>query len=149
MKDGEAAETSPNKSRSQSQTSGSGIDGAVPVEAEGFLCPSCMAAFSSPDDLQNHYQNDHLDPGANYLCPVCKARLTSAEELELHFSANHSKSSINSGDVETLVKQIGELTSSLSAERYEYFNLLIQYTRMICLLLIGIIPRKCVKNWKT
>lgn len=117
VKDGEAAENSSNRNRSQSQTSGTSVDGAVPVEAEGFLCPSCMAAFSSPDDLQNHYQSDHLEPGANYLCPVCKARLVTAEDLELHFSANHSASPVNSRDAEKLVKQIGELTSSLSDEK--------------------------------
>ena len=59
-KDGEGSDTSSNRSRTMSQASNVLSDEASAVEAEGFLCPTCFAAFASPDDLQTHYQTDHL-----------------------------------------------------------------------------------------
>lgn len=76
-----------------------------------------MAAFPSADNLQSHYEKEHLEPGANYLCPVCKARLDNATELELHYSANHS-SMRATGDLDVLMQEINSLTSSLNEERY-------------------------------
>jgi uncharacterized Zn-finger protein len=123
-KDGDASETSSNRSRTLSQVSSVYADeGSVPIEAEGFLCPTCMAAFPSPDNLQSHYETEHLEPGANYLCPVCKARLDNAAELELHFSVHHSASSAGraAGDTDVLMQEINSLTSSLNEERYTVF----------------------------
>ena len=77
-----------------------------------------MTAFSSPDTLQAHYQNVHLEPGANYLCPVCRARLNNASELEAHFSVNHSTSGNKKHDsLESLRKELTELSSTLNEEK--------------------------------
>ncbi len=78
-------------------------EGAVPIEAEGFLCL--------------------LEPGVNYLCPVCKARLDNAADLELHFSVHNSASSAAraAGDTNILMQEINSLTSSLNEERYTVF----------------------------
>jgi hypothetical protein len=55
-KDGEASDTSSTKSRSTSQTSNVYVEEhSPPLEAEGFICPTCMASFFSQDDLQSHY----------------------------------------------------------------------------------------------
>ena len=120
VKDGDASETSSNKSRTLSQASSVYAEEGVPVEAEGFLCPTCMAAFPSPDNLQSHYETEHLEPFANYLCPVCKARLDNATELELHYSAQHSSTRVT-GDVDILMHEINSLTSSLNEERSKMF----------------------------
>ena len=78
-----------------------------------------MEAFTSPDDLQSHYEKIHMEPGANYLCPVCRARLGSAQELEIHFSENHSISSKNPGndDIDSLKKDLSDMSSALNEER--------------------------------
>ncbi|KAI9562572.1 hypothetical protein GHT06_010026 [Daphnia sinensis] len=135
-KDGDSSETSSNKSRSLSQASAVySDDGAVPVEAEGFLCPTCMAAFPSPDNLQSHYETEHLEPGANYLCPVCKARLDNATELELHYSVHHSASSAKAtGDQETLMQEINTLTASLNEERWNSEELHKEVTQLKALI---------------
>lgn len=135
-KDGDSSETSSNKSRTLSQASAVySDDGAVPVEAEGFLCPTCMAAFPSPDNLQSHYETEHLEPGANYLCPVCKARLDNATELELHYSVHHSASSVKaSGDQETLMQEINTLTASLNEERWNAEELHKEVTQLKALI---------------
>lgn len=117
-KDGEvASDTSSTKSRSTSQTSNVYVE--EPLEAEGFICPTCMASFPSQDDLQTHYQQDHLEPGANYLCPVCKARLNTASDLELHYATVHSSSAARSNvNVDSLVQELSELNSSLNEEKW-------------------------------
>ena len=112
-KDGDASETSSNRSRTLSQVSSVYADeGSVPIEAEGFLCPTCMAAFPSADNLQSHYETEHLE-----------ARLDNAAELELHFSVHHSASSAGraAGDTDVLMQEINSLTSSLNEERYTVF----------------------------
>ncbi|XP_046450750.1 early endosome antigen 1-like isoform X2 [Daphnia pulex] len=135
-KDGDASETSSIRSRTLSQVSSVYTDeGAVPVEAEGFLCPTCMAAFPSADSLQSHYETEHLEPGANYLCPVCKARLDNASELELHYSVHHSASSVRAtGDTEVLMQEINTLTSSLNEERWNSEELLKEVGQLKALL---------------
>ena len=35
-------------------------EGDVSGQAEGFLCPSCMAGFPSPELLQQHYEDEHI-----------------------------------------------------------------------------------------
>ena len=35
-------------------------EGDVSGQAEGFLCPSCMAGFPSPELLQQHYEDQHI-----------------------------------------------------------------------------------------
>lgn len=67
------------------------IDGTDPrnEEMEGFVCPTCFVNMPSPELLEKHYSEQHLDPSANYLCPVCKARLTSQSDLEMHYTSNH------------------------------------------------------------
>jgi len=35
------------------------VDGDEQHSAEGFLCPFCMTAFSSPEVLAEHYQKEH------------------------------------------------------------------------------------------
>ncbi|KAF0305445.1 Early endosome antigen 1 [Amphibalanus amphitrite] len=90
----------------------------VPVGgAEGFLCPTCMKSFPSPEELQQHDQTAHLDPSATYLCPVCKARLTSSEDLEQHFTKNHP-SGLLSDNVQVLQHELADLSTSLSEERW-------------------------------
>ena len=98
------------------------FDEAVPVEAEGFLCPACMIAFPSPEILQSHYESTHLEPGANYMCPICKARLRNALELEQHFTQNHSVSASSlkhngEGSLEGLRQELSNLNSTLNEER--------------------------------
>lgn len=34
--------------------------GAAQPDAEGFLCPSCMKGFPSPELLQDHYEEEHI-----------------------------------------------------------------------------------------
>ena len=29
--------------------------------AEGFICPGCMSSFSTPQDLEVHYDKEHLN----------------------------------------------------------------------------------------
>ena len=67
------------------------VDGMDPrnTEMEGFVCPTCYINLPSPELLEKHYSEVHLDPSANYLCPVCKARLNSQSELEIHYTSNH------------------------------------------------------------
>ena len=34
-------------------------------EAEGFICPACMGSFVSPQDLEVHYDKEHLNNGGS------------------------------------------------------------------------------------
>lgn len=116
-RDGDGSDNGSVKGRSESQSSN--VFTEDHVEAEGFLCPSCMEAFPSPDDLQTHYETSHLEPGANYLCPVCRARLNTASELESHFSENHSASaSSKHDDLDSLKKELAKTSSDLNEERW-------------------------------
>ena len=103
-----------------------------------------MASFPSQDDLQTHYQQDHLEPGANYLCPVCKARLNTASDLELHYATVHSSSAARSNvNVDSLVQELSELNSSLNEEKYDFFkktDIIYKYVALtfFCLIKVGI-----------
>ena len=119
-KDGESGDNSQSRSSPGKGRSSQGNTSAteeVAVEAEGFLCPTCMAAFPSAEDLQIHYERMHLEPGANYLCPMCKARLESSTALEVHFAANHATSVVCSKNVDDLNQELSQLTQTLNAER--------------------------------
>ncbi|XP_037081377.1 early endosome antigen 1-like [Pollicipes pollicipes] len=85
--------------------------------AEGFLCPTCMKGFATPEQLQQHDQTAHIDPSATYLCPVCKARLTSSAELEQHFARNHPPLP-QSDDVEVLQHELTDVNTTLREERW-------------------------------
>lgn len=50
------SEISPNRRPSQTTPS---------EEAEGFICPACMMSFASPQDLEVHYDKEHLSGGGN------------------------------------------------------------------------------------
>ena len=105
-----------------------------------------MASFPSQDDLQTHYQQDHLEPGANYLCPVCKARLNTAADLELHYAANHSSSSAartNIG-VDSLMQEINQLNASLNEERLS--NNITSFIQDLIKILLSFIPGGHLKN---
>ncbi|GFT95975.1 early endosome antigen 1 [Nephila pilipes] len=63
--------------------------------AEGFLCPTCMLGFPSPEALQNHYESSHIDneiagEGRGFNCPACKMKLGSEIELNAHFTRHHA-----------------------------------------------------------
>ena len=34
-------------------------------EAEGFICPGCMASFATPQQLEVHYDREHIENGEN------------------------------------------------------------------------------------
>ncbi len=92
-KDGENNDTSsPARSRTSSSDPQGGYDRAVAVEAEGFLCPACMEAFLTPEDLMAHYE-------------VCKIRLENAAALEDHMAQNYSP-------------RDNEMVTALSEERW-------------------------------
>lgn len=66
-----------------------------PGSAEGFLCPTCMLGFPSPEALQNHYESSHIDTeiaveGRGFNCPACKMKLGSEIELNAHFTRHHA-----------------------------------------------------------
>lgn len=42
------------------------------AEAEGFICPVCLAAYGSVDKLQNHWESAHSD-GLGYACPCLRS----------------------------------------------------------------------------
>ena len=53
-------------------------------EKEGYICPSCMENFQTPDDLVKHHGEKHAS-----LCPICFLGFASGEELHKHFSKEH------------------------------------------------------------
>ena len=64
-------------------------------EQEGYICPSCMDNFETPDDLMNHHGEKHSN-----LCPICFSGFGSAEELQKHFSTEHSENDQISSSLE-------------------------------------------------
>ena len=56
----------------------------VHTEQEGYICPSCMDNFDTPDELMNHHVEKHSN-----LCPICFSGFGSADELQKHFSTTH------------------------------------------------------------
>ncbi|GFS33314.1 early endosome antigen 1 [Trichonephila inaurata madagascariensis] len=78
-----------------SRTSSENNIEANPGSAEGFLCPTCMLGFPSPEALQNHYESSHIDneiaaEGRGFNCPACKMKLGSEIELNAHFTRHHA-----------------------------------------------------------
>ncbi|XP_054722542.1 early endosome antigen 1-like [Uloborus diversus] len=75
----------------ESRTSDDGPDSDA-SSAEGFLCPSCLKAFPSPDLLQTHYESHHPEEGGatSHPCPACKMKMGSEAELHSHFARHHS-----------------------------------------------------------
>ena len=44
-------------------------------EQEGFLCPVCMAACSSPESLHQHFEASHSEPASHQHAPEENYRL--------------------------------------------------------------------------
>ena len=81
---------------SPSRFGDSPIDGTIEDEGmEGFVCPTCFSRWQTPEQLQEHYEAQHIEPLANYLCPVCKARMNSQAELETHYTNQHATKGIS------------------------------------------------------
>merc|ERR1711892_1154168 len=70
-------------------------------EQEGYICPSCMENFQTPDDLMNHHGEKHSS-----LCPVCFSGFPSGEKLQEHFENDHKPSTTQTKNVQEPVKDV-------------------------------------------
>ncbi|KAK2705140.1 hypothetical protein QYM36_017249, partial [Artemia franciscana] len=96
---------------------------AVPAidlpQTEGFICPTCMNSYSTPEDLQEHYQSQHVV--TSYLCPVCKESFDSAVILDKHFESDHAvkkSQSHDTKDFQVLQNELSDLSASLREEKW-------------------------------
>ncbi|CAL1292517.1 unnamed protein product [Larinioides sclopetarius] len=84
-----------------------------PGSAEGFLCPTCMLGFPSPEALQNHYESSHIEneivgEGRGFNCPSCKMKLPSEIELTAHFTRHHANQK-DTTEIEAMAIQVKAL----------------------------------------
>ena len=58
--------------------------------AEGFICPGCMSSFSTPQDLEVHYDKEHLNGNGSsngkYSTPIPRVFFTRPSFLKPHSS---------------------------------------------------------------
>ena len=102
------SELSPAKQSSQSNEA---------EEAEGFICPGCMASFVSPQDLEIHYDREHLNGNGNInnLKDEVQELVTTLKEEQFH-SAELKR------EVEKLsnvVQKTTEVSENTEADMYQ------------------------------
>lgn len=85
--------------------------------AEGFLCPTCMQSFASPEDLQTHYQSFHAQ-SERHVCPICKNEFPTSDQLQIHYTADHISSGVDRSDLQVLKQEVAELQTTLKEERW-------------------------------
>lgn len=84
---------------------------------QGFLCPSCMDGFSTPEDLQKHYETFHSD-GSHHTCPICKGVFPTSDQLQIHYMGEHTPMGANHGDIKAMKEELAELQTTLKEERW-------------------------------
>ena len=62
-------------------------------EAEGFICPGCMASFSTPQELEVHYEREHIieSNGAEHGIQKSVQEIQSTLKEEQFYSAELKK----------------------------------------------------------
>jgi len=79
-------------------------DESVTMEAQGFVCPTCMTTFQSSEYLKSHFEGVHGN-----VCPVCMVGFNGQEKLEEHYEAEHGNMKTNFKENQ-FRKILGQLT---------------------------------------
>ena len=87
------------------------------TEAEGFICPGCMASFISPQDLEIHYDREHLNGNGqfNHLKDEVQELVTTLKEEQFH-SAELKK---EVEKLSTVVQKTTENTENTEADMFQ------------------------------
>ena len=90
------------------------------TEVEGFICPACMAVFSSQQDLEIHFQNcPHLNGNGNgqfnHLKDEVQELVTTLKEEQFH-SAELKK---EVEKLSTVVQKTTENTENAEADMFQ------------------------------